>query len=120
MRPDRLFEVRPQERNQRRTVEQMVDSSLVVPSLDIPVPQMVAQLADVLKQFDFQVPEQVIDVPKIYLEDFRTRTFRSSLLEPQMAEQLVEVPTIGPFLLCVRLWSRTWTFQFLVLTIKMV
>ena len=92
-RPDELLEVRSQERVLRRTVEQMVDSSLVVPSLDVPAPQVVAQLADVLKQFDFQVPEQVIDVPKNYPEDFRTRTFRCSLLEPQLEAQLVEVPT---------------------------
>ena len=39
-RPDWLFEVRPQGRDQRRTLEQFVDSSLVVPSLDVPVPQM--------------------------------------------------------------------------------
>ena len=71
----------------------MVNNSLVVPSLDVPVPQMVEQLADVLKQFDVQVPEQVIDVPKIYPEDFGTRTFRISLLEPQLAEHL-EVLTI--------------------------
>ena len=38
-RPDRLFEVRPQERDQRRTVEQIVDIALIVPSLDVPVPR---------------------------------------------------------------------------------
>ena len=93
MRPDRLLEVRSQERVLRRTVEQMVDSSLVVPSLHVLVPQVVAQLADVRKQFDFQVPEQFIDVPKNYSKDFRTLTLRCSLLEPQLEEQLVEVPT---------------------------
>ena len=39
-RPDRDFEVRPQERDQRRTVEQIDDFTLIVPSLDVPVPQM--------------------------------------------------------------------------------
>ena len=48
-RPDRLLDVSgPQERVQRRTVEQLVDSPPVVPSLDAPVPLMVEQLADVL------------------------------------------------------------------------
>ena len=37
-RPDRLYEVRPQGRVQRRTVEQIVDTTLIVPSLDVPVP----------------------------------------------------------------------------------
>ena len=36
---DRLSEVRPQGRVQRHTVEQIVDSPQVVPSLDVPVPQ---------------------------------------------------------------------------------
>ena len=41
-RPDRLLDVSgPQERVQRRTMEQLVDSPLVVPSLDAPVPLMV-------------------------------------------------------------------------------
>ena len=53
-RPDRLFEVRPQ-RDQRRTVEHIVDTTLIVPSLDVPVPQMENQL----------IPEQAIEVRKI-------------------------------------------------------
>ena len=48
-RPDRLLDVSgPQERVQRRTMEQLVDSPPVVPSLDAPVPLKVEQLADVL------------------------------------------------------------------------
>ena len=47
-RPDRLSDVRPQERVQRCTVEQLVDSPPVVPSLDAPVPLMAEQLVDVL------------------------------------------------------------------------
>ena len=42
-RPDRLSEVRPQERAQRRTVQQIVDPVLL-PTLDDPAPQMVEQL----------------------------------------------------------------------------
>ena len=47
-RPDRLAGVRPQERVQRHTVEHIVDSAPVVPSLDAPVPLMAEQLVDVL------------------------------------------------------------------------
>ena len=51
---------------------------------------------DVLRFFDalLLVAEQVIKVPKIIFEDIPTRIFR----EPQLAEQLVEVPTILYFL----------------------
>ena len=47
-RPDRLVGVRPQERVQRHTVEHIVDSAPVVPSLDAPVPLVAEQLVDVL------------------------------------------------------------------------
>ena len=57
VRPDWLFAVSgPQARVQRRTVQQIVDFALW-PTLDDPAPQMVDQLVDVLKQFDFQVPD---------------------------------------------------------------
>ena len=47
---------------------------------------------DVLRCFDtlFPVAEQVIDVPKIFVEDTPPRT---SAREPHLTEQLVEVPT---------------------------
>ena len=48
-RPDRLFEVRLQEWDQRRTVVQIVDSPPIVPSLDVPVPQMENQLVEVCR-----------------------------------------------------------------------
>ena len=47
-RPDRLVDVRPQERVQRRTVEQLVDAAPCLPALDAPVPLVVEQLVDVL------------------------------------------------------------------------
>ena len=50
--PDRDFEVTPQERDQRRTVEQIVDNTLIVPSLDVPVPQLENQLVEVCQQLD--------------------------------------------------------------------
>ena len=65
---------------------------LSVPALDVPVPQMVDQLPDI-EQF-FRVlspdPEQVIEVPKILPFDV---PMRAAVRVPQLAEQLVEVPT---------------------------
>ena len=92
-RPDRMPTLSgPQERDLRRTVQQIVDVPLV-PLLDDPVPQMVEQLPDVLRFFDLllPVPEQVIEVPKILLDDVPVRAV---LRDPQLVEQLVEVPTI--------------------------
>ena len=95
LRPAPLWEPLPEERIQRHTSEQMIESFVPVPMLDLdaPVPQTVDSVGEVLKILDKLVPdvEQVIDMPMIYPEDFRVRTFRSSLLEPQTAEQLVEV-----------------------------
>ena len=94
-RPDRLAGVRPQVRVLQRTVEQIVDPAPVVPLLHDVEPQMEEQLVDVLSPFDLQVPEQGIEVPKIITEDIPSRR---SCREPQMAEQLAEVPTILCFL----------------------
>ena len=94
MRPDRLFAVSgPQARVQRRTVQQIVDFA-PLPTLDDPAPQMVEQLPDVLLRFFRALspdPEQVIEVPKILPEDVSLRT---AAREPQLAEQLVQVPTV--------------------------
>ena len=87
-RPDRMPTLSgPQERDLR----QIVDVPLV-PLLDDPVPQMVEQLPDVLRFFDLllPVPEQDIEVPKILLDDVPVRAV---LRDPQLVEQLVEVPT---------------------------
>ena len=96
-RPDRLVDVRPQERVPRRIVEQTVDTVPVVQLLHVPVPQKVDSVVEVLKILDKSVPdvEQVIEVPKI-LQHVALQ--RSSLQEPQLAEQLVEVPTPSPAL----------------------
>ena len=91
-RPDRLVGVRTQERDQRHTVEQIVDTALIVPSLDIPVPQMSNQLLEVCRQLDTPIPEQVIEVPKI--SSSRQSHRRRVRFAEQTAEQLVEVPTI--------------------------
>ena len=54
---------------------------------------MVDQLQDVTRFFDtlLPVPEQVIEVPKIVPEDV---PMCAVLRDPQLVEQLVEVPTI--------------------------
>ena len=91
-RPDRLYEVLPKERDQRRTVEQIVDNTLIVPSLDVPVPQMASQLVEVCRQLDILIPEQAIEVPKISSTPRHSR--RRVRFAEQTAEQLVEVPTI--------------------------
>ena len=95
----------PQERVQRHTVGQIVDSTPGLPTLDVPVPLMVEQLVNVLQFFDalsLLLPE-VIDVPKIIIECIPPRT---SVREPQLAEQLVEVPR------SITSSSRTLTSQF--------
>ena len=69
-RPDRLLDVSgPQERVQRRTMEQIVDCVPEVPLLDAPVPQTVDQLVEVLRPLDTVVPEQVMEAPKITFHD---------------------------------------------------
>ena len=90
-RPDRVSDVSgPQERVQRRIVQQTIDV-VPLPMLDAPVPQMVGQLAEVLAFFNatLLVLEQVIEVPKITVDQAPQR---SSLRDPQLVEQLVDVP----------------------------
>ena len=89
-RPAPLLEVLPQERRQKRTVEQIVDPVPLVPLLHDVVPQMVEQLADILSPLSFRVAEQVIEVPKIVCPPLAAGTV---LRAPQTVEQLVEVPT---------------------------
>ena len=92
-RPDRPSDVRPQERVPRRIVQHIVDSAPVLPLLHAPVPQTVDSVEEVLQILDKLVlgVEQVVEVPKILQH---TIPQRSSLQEPQMAEQLVAVPVI--------------------------
>ena len=74
-RPGLVTDPRPQARVQRHTVDQMVDA-LLLPTFDVLVPLMVEQLPDVLRFFDLllPVPEQVIEVPNILLDDVPERT----------------------------------------------
>ena len=113
--PDRLSEVGPQERVLWRTVQQIVHPVPSLPTLDGPASQMVEQLPNLAQFFDTLIPdrEQVIEVPKILSDGVLTRT---PAREPELAEQLVEVPTIisvASLSSCGGLWSRTWPFQFL-------
>ena len=98
-RPDQLTEVRPQERVLRRTVEQKVEPVRGAPVLDVPVPQMVEHVVDVLKIIDRGPAEQVIEVPKVSLQD--VVPLRAALCEPQLAEQLVDMPTRPGYALAV-------------------
>ena len=95
--PPCLGELRvPRDQDQLRTMEQIAAYAPVVQILDIPVPQMVVQLADAMRFFDtlLLVPEQDIEVPKILLGDVPMRTV---LRDTKLAEQLVEVPTTVPY-----------------------
>ena len=106
-RPPCLGEPRgPQERDQLRTVEQIAVYAPMVQILDVPVAQMGEQLVDVLHFFDALIPvaEQAIEVPKIIIERIPPRT---SVREPQLAEQLVEVPTIVSFSSLQRVMEQT-------------
>ena len=106
MRPAPLLEVLPQVGVQRHTVEQRIEHTPYVQILDAPVPLMVERLVDVLQLLDALIPvaEQVIDVPKMFIERIPPRT---SVREPQLAEQLVEVPTIVSFSSLQRIMEQT-------------
>ena len=82
----------PQARVLRHTVEPIIESFVPVSMIDVPVPQMVDQSVEVVKFFVTLpvVAEQATEVPTITLED--TIPQRAPLREPQLVEQLVEVP----------------------------
>ena len=73
-------------------MEQIVDNTLIVPSLDVLVPQMANQLLEVCRQLDTPIPELAVEVPKISSPSRHCR--RRVRFAEQTAEQLVEVPTI--------------------------
>ena len=92
-----------QEKVVRHVLEDLGSVCPFVQILDLPVPHMMDQIAELLNLEEdvldagrvvdhyFQVPELVIEVPKFIIEDVPMRT---SVPEPQLAEQLVEVQTI--------------------------
>ena len=49
---------------------------------------------EVFRRLDIEVPAQVIEVPKISQDCIRERLVDCDLRHPQMAEQLLEVPTV--------------------------
>ena len=59
--------------------------------LDAPVPQVADYVLDVFRALDSSIAEQVTEVPM--LSSFSCPSC-SPCLEPHMAEQLVEVPTV--------------------------
>ena len=85
---------------QRHTVEHFADGAPSLPSLDVPVPQMVDPLLEIIAMLLPAVDEQVIDVPKI-VHDPTPQRLRPP--EPQqLVEQLVEVP-VPSFDQCTRM-----------------
>ena len=104
----------PQARVLRHTVEPIIKTFVPVPMVDVPVPQMVDQSAEVVKFFVTLpvVAEQVIEVPTIILED--TIPQRAPLRAPQLAEQLVDVPMPAWMRLALgtdaagRVWTWVW------------
>ena len=90
-RPDRIAALSgPQEWVLRRTVQQIVDAIPSLSILDDPALQMVDQLPDVIHFFDTLTldPQQVIEVPKILLDDVPVR-----MMVRELEEHLVEEPT---------------------------
>ena len=81
----------------------------MVQILDAPVPQTVEQLPDVLQFFAPLIPdsEQVIEVSQILINDLSVRT---PVREPQLAEQLVEVPTIVSYSSLQRIMAQIVDF----------
>ena len=82
VRPDQLSAVSaPQERDLRRTVQQIVDFVPLLPTLDDPAPQFVEQLPNTLSLFRALSPdpEQVIDPrTSLCLRPFAYRSWRNS------------------------------------------
>ena len=72
----------------------MADVCPFVHVLDALVPQMGNQLLEVFRHLDSALSEQVIDVPKISHYSVQQRLVDRDLRHPQMAGQLVEVPTV--------------------------
>ena len=80
-----------QEWVQRHAVEHLADLAPLVQILDAPVPQLVDNVMYAFRLLDFPIAEQVIEVSKISCSPCPSRV---PILVPQMAEQLVEVPTV--------------------------
>ena len=93
-RPAPLSEVAGwQEKVERHFVEQLAEFAPMVQILDALVPQMEDQddVTDAVRRMDLSIAEQVIEVPKFIIDVIPSR---SSVPEPQIMEQLMEVPTV--------------------------
>ena len=123
-RPEAFAEPRPHEQVPRH--EQLADFAPMVQVLDVPGPQTVDHLVDVLMLFDAAIPEQVVAVPKISCP---SRPLRA-LAATQMAEKptdvvlVVDSPVLGARgsfgyegnrVFLSFLSSRSLTFQCLVM-----
>ena len=105
-----------QEKVVRHVLEDLGSVCPFVQILDLPVPHRMDHLAELLNLEEdvldagrlvdrfFQVPELVIEVPKISLDVI---PLRALVPEPQLAEQLVEVPTIVSFSSLQRIMEQT-------------
>ena len=93
----------------RHVMEDLGSVNPFVQILDLPVPQMVGDVADTLRILDRPIAEQVIEVPTFSCSPCPSR---SPIPEPQSAEQLVEVPTVLSLALLQQLLSKPLTFQF--------
>ena len=98
MRPQDLVEPQPLERGHRRTVEQNADFAPMVQILHVPVPPIVTSGVQdrILQCISTQVlvmdTELVIDVPML---SSQVPSLELAVLPaPQMAEQLMEVPSV--------------------------
>ena len=101
----------PQERVQRRTVEQIVDPVPVVPVLFMVEPQMVEQLVDILAPLDFRVADRLSKYPRSCVHP--TLLAQSSVHRRRQTRwwKCRRLSLILPC--CSRLWSSTLPFQFL-------
>ena len=90
-RPLPLVEVQPSVRAQRHIVEDLGEIAPLVQILDLPVSQMVDSVTDILRLLDRPIAEQVIAVPTVSCSSC---PLRPCVPEPQLADQLVEVPTV--------------------------
>ena len=98
VRPAALLEPRPQDRVERHHGEHIDEICPFVPILDVPVPQMGAQVVEFMHAIDTAIPEQVIEVPRLSPDRIPQRSLDR---RPQSAEQLVEVPTNPGYVLAV-------------------
>ena len=89
-RPAALLEPQPQDRVERHHGEHIDEICPLVPILDVPVPQMGAQVVEFMHAIDTAIPEQVMEVPRLSPDRIPQRSLDR---RPQSAEQLVEVPT---------------------------